>query len=121
MKLYTEEQLVNTVQAVVYYYENYTQDIAKEMIKKHLINLVPVELPDNNISKSDVYDLDEAEQMYNQAIRQWGKRQNKNSDVNMNTETDVSEAEMDKYNSMEEESEMDNYKEIENKTNGGNK
>jgi hypothetical protein len=41
VKLYTEEQLLNTTEAIKNYYEN-NPDTAKEMVKKHLMNLAPV-------------------------------------------------------------------------------
>ncbi len=41
MKLYTEEQMLNTAEAIKNYYEN-NQDNAQEMVKKHLMNLSPV-------------------------------------------------------------------------------
>jgi hypothetical protein len=44
MKLYTEYQLLNTAEAIKNYYEN-NPDTAQEMVKKHLKNLAPIELP----------------------------------------------------------------------------
>jgi hypothetical protein len=41
MKLYTQHQLLNTVEAIKNYYEN-NPDTAQEMVKKHLMNLAPV-------------------------------------------------------------------------------
>jgi len=38
MKTYTEEQLLNTAEAIKNYYEN-NPDIAREMVKKHLMSL----------------------------------------------------------------------------------
>lgn len=45
MKLYTEEQLVNTVEAIRDYLKNYPEKFHKSMIEKHLKNLEPIELP----------------------------------------------------------------------------
>ena len=41
VKLYTEEQLLNTAEAIKNYYEN-NPDTVQEMVKKHLMNLAPV-------------------------------------------------------------------------------
>ena len=45
MKLYTEEQLINTVEAIRDYLKNYPEKFHESMIKKHLMNLAPIELP----------------------------------------------------------------------------
>ena len=45
MKLYTEEQLVNTVEAIRDYLKNYPEKFHESMIEKHLNNLTPIELP----------------------------------------------------------------------------
>lgn len=45
MKLYTEEQLFNTVNAVRYYDETYDEKIAQDKIEKHLKALEPIQLP----------------------------------------------------------------------------
>jgi DNA-binding transcriptional regulator WhiA len=42
MKLYTEEQLLNTVEAIQNYLDFNDEKIAQDMIKKHLMNLEPV-------------------------------------------------------------------------------
>jgi len=41
VQLYTEEQVLNTAEAIKNYYEN-NPDTAQEMVKKHLMNLAPV-------------------------------------------------------------------------------
>jgi len=41
MKIYTEEQLLNTAEAIKNYYEN-NPDIAQEMVKKHLMSLTQI-------------------------------------------------------------------------------
>jgi len=41
MKLYTEQQLLNTAEAIKNYYEN-NPDTAQEMVKKHLTSLAPI-------------------------------------------------------------------------------
>jgi hypothetical protein len=45
MKLYTEEQLVNTIDAIRDYLKNYPEKFHESMIEKHLKNLEPIELP----------------------------------------------------------------------------
>ena len=52
MKLYTEEQLINTVEAIREYIKNYPEKFHESMIEKHLKNLAPIELPsDEGIQK----------------------------------------------------------------------
>lgn len=49
-KLYTEEQLLNTIEAIRDYLKNYPEKFHESMIEKHLKNLTPIELPsDENI------------------------------------------------------------------------
>ena len=48
MKLYTEEQLHNTVVAVSNYLDDINLGRAQEKIEKHLKALQPIELPDND-------------------------------------------------------------------------
>jgi hypothetical protein len=45
MKLYTEEQLLNTAKAFRDYLKNYPEKFHESMIEKHLKNLAPIELP----------------------------------------------------------------------------
>ena len=45
MKLYTEEQVINTVEAIRDYLKNYPEKFHESMIEKHLKNLAPIELP----------------------------------------------------------------------------
>ena len=45
MKLYTEEQLVNTVEAIRDYLKNYPEKFHESMIEKHIMALAPIELP----------------------------------------------------------------------------
>ena len=45
MKLYTEEQLLNTVKSIRHYDEVYDEKVANERIEKHLKALQPIELP----------------------------------------------------------------------------
>ena len=45
MKLYTEEQLLNTVNAIQSYIEKFGKDGAQPTIKNHLKMLSPIELP----------------------------------------------------------------------------
>ena len=52
MKLYTEEQLLNTVNAIQSYIEKFGKDGAQPTIKNHLKMLAPIELPsDEEIGK----------------------------------------------------------------------
>ena len=52
MKLYTEEQLLNTADAIRDYLKNYPEKFHESMIEKHLKNLTPIELPsDEEIDK----------------------------------------------------------------------
>jgi hypothetical protein len=44
MKLYTEEQLINTADAIRDYLKNYPEKFHESMIKKHLTALAPIEL-----------------------------------------------------------------------------
>jgi len=45
VKLYTEEQLLNTAEAIMDYLKNYPEKFHESMIEKHLNNLTPIELP----------------------------------------------------------------------------
>ena len=59
-KLYTEEQLVNTIEAIRDYIKNYPEKFHESMIEKHLKNLAPIELPsDEGIRK--IMELDDME------------------------------------------------------------
>ena len=49
MKLYTEEQLINTVEAIRGYIKNYPEKFHASMIEKHLKNLTPIELPSDSL------------------------------------------------------------------------
>jgi hypothetical protein len=44
VKLYTEEQLLNTAEAIRDYLKNYPEKFHESMIKKHLTALTPIEL-----------------------------------------------------------------------------
>ena len=58
MKLYTEEQVLNTVEAIRNYLKNYPEKFHESMIKKHLMNLTPIELPsDEEIIKNGIKPL----------------------------------------------------------------
>ena len=52
MKLYTEEQLLNTVNAIQSYVEKFGIDGAQPTIKNHLKMLAPIELPSDEEIKS---------------------------------------------------------------------
>ena len=56
MKLYTEEQLINTVEAIRGYIKNYPEKFHESMIEKHLKNLTFIELPtDDEIEKANPF------------------------------------------------------------------
>ena len=48
-KLYTEEQLVNTIEAIRDYIKNYPEKFHESMIEKHLKNLGPIEIPSDSL------------------------------------------------------------------------
>jgi hypothetical protein len=48
VKLYTEEQLLNTADAIRDYLKNYPEKFHESMIEKHLKNLTPIELPSDD-------------------------------------------------------------------------
>jgi len=52
MKLYTEEQVLNTVNAIQSYIEKFGIDGAQPTIKNHLKMLAPIELPSDEDIKS---------------------------------------------------------------------
>jgi hypothetical protein len=52
MKLYTEEQVLNTVNAIQSYIEKFGIDGAQPTIKNHLKMLAPIELPSDEEIKS---------------------------------------------------------------------
>ena len=55
MKLYTEEQLINTAEAIRDYLKNYPEKFHESMIEKHFKNLTPIELPsDEEIEKESL-------------------------------------------------------------------
>ena len=57
MNLYTEEQLLNTGEAIRDYLKNYPEKFHESMIEKHLKNLAPIELPsDEEIKKEMEFD-----------------------------------------------------------------
>ena len=45
MKLYTEEQLLNTIKSIRHYDDVYDEKVANERIEKHLKALHPIVLP----------------------------------------------------------------------------
>ena len=56
VKLYTEEQLLNTIDAIRDYLKNYPEKFHESMIKKHLTALTPIELPtDDEMQKSNPF------------------------------------------------------------------
>ena len=46
MKLYTEEQLRNSMNSVRYYIENYNENVINSMIEKHIKALVGIKFKD---------------------------------------------------------------------------
>ena len=60
MKLYTEEQLLNTIKSVRHYADWFGDEVADERIEKHLKALAPIELPtDEEIEESYYRELEE--------------------------------------------------------------
>ena len=57
MKLYTEEQLLNTAEAIRDYLKNYPEKFHESMIEKHLKNLTPIELPSDESLKDKLFNL----------------------------------------------------------------
>ena len=55
MKLYTEEQLHNTVKAVANYLDDINLTRAQENIEKHLKALKPIDLPSDDEIKNEAY------------------------------------------------------------------
>jgi hypothetical protein len=56
MKLYTEEQLLNTAEAIRDYLKNYPEKFHESMIKKHLTSLAPIELPsDEEVRDANIF------------------------------------------------------------------
>ena len=55
MKLYTEEQLLNTIEAIREYIKNYPEKFHESMIEKHLKNLTPIELPSDDEIKKEIF------------------------------------------------------------------
>lgn len=52
MKLYTQEQVINSMKSVKYYIEHYDANVIDTIIDKHLKALQPIELPsDEEIDK----------------------------------------------------------------------
>jgi hypothetical protein len=45
MKLYTQEQVINSMKSVKYYIEHYDANVIDTIIDKHLKALQPIELP----------------------------------------------------------------------------
>jgi hypothetical protein len=56
MKLYTEEQLLNTIEAIRDYVKNYPEKFHESMIEKHLKNLEPIELPSDEEMVKEKYE-----------------------------------------------------------------
>ena len=59
-KLYTEEQLLNTIEAIRDYLKNYPEKFHESMIEKHLKNLAPIQLPSDEEIKKEM-ELDDME------------------------------------------------------------
>ena len=69
MKLYTEEQLLNTAEAIRDYLKNYPEKFHESMIKKHLMNLAPIELPtDEEIEQESNNEYQEQKQSYENSV-----------------------------------------------------
>jgi hypothetical protein len=48
MKLYTEEQLLNSMQSVRYYVNHYGENVVDKIIDNHVKSLTPIELPSDD-------------------------------------------------------------------------
>ena len=114
MKLYTEEQLLNTIEAIRDYLKNYPEKFNESMIEKHLKNLAPIELPsDEEVGEfintfPYTKHLDDGQfndgVIYGATIGiDWMRNK---------IQGGKNEQPMIDYNAMEEESEMDNYNEM---------
>jgi hypothetical protein len=55
MKIYTEEQLLNTAEAIRDYLKNYPEKFHESMIKKHLTSLAPIEIPSDKEINETAY------------------------------------------------------------------
>jgi hypothetical protein len=67
VKLYTEEQLLNTADAIRDYLKNYPEKFHESMIKKHLTALAPLELP----SDEEINEMGIDVVIYNDTKRGW--------------------------------------------------
>lgn len=56
MKLYTEDQLLNTIKSIRHYDDVYDYKVANERIEKHLKALHPIVLPNDEEMREYVYD-----------------------------------------------------------------
>jgi hypothetical protein len=69
VKLYTEEQLLNTAEAIRDYLKNYPEKFHESMIKKHLTALAPLELPsDEEIEQESNNEYQEQKQSYENSV-----------------------------------------------------
>jgi len=48
MKLYTEEQLLNSMQSVRYYVNHYSENVVDKIIDNHVKALKPIEIPSDD-------------------------------------------------------------------------
>jgi hypothetical protein len=48
MKLYTEEQLLNSMQSVRYYVNHYSENVVDKIIDNHVKELKPIEIPSDD-------------------------------------------------------------------------
>ena len=80
MKLYTEEQVINSMKSVKYYIEHYHANVIDRIIDNHLKALQPIELPsDEEIdeeSKKDSWMAYEFEQGAKWVIEQIKQQDN---------------------------------------------
>ena len=58
MKLYTEEQLLNTIKSFQYYLEHYDKGVFPSVMEKHLKALAPIELPSDEEVERRIKDLE---------------------------------------------------------------
>ena len=85
MKLYTEEQILNSMKSVKYYIEHYNENVIDSIIDKHLKALQPIELPSDEVidERFDTSSNRLDSQMYESGFRdgaKWLKEQILNQD-----------------------------------------
>jgi hypothetical protein len=81
MKLYTQEQVINSMKSVKYYIEHYDANVIDTIIDKHLKALQPIELPsDEDIKYTSELNLVEPYASYWRTGTKWVIEQIKQQD-----------------------------------------